>query len=78
MEIFKSKFWTMERRAWLYACLVALSPLLMYIKGFTPDLTAQILEACAVILAVSGGTMALTNLTPNNVVKIGVEVPKDE
>ena len=71
------RFWTMERRAWLYGIVVATAPLLILVSGFTPDLVEQILKVASAVLAVGGGTMALTNLTPNNVFKIGVEVGQD-
>lgn len=68
------KFWTMEKRAWLYGIVVATAPLLILVSGFTPELVEQILKVASAVLAVGGGTMALTNLTPDNVFKIGVEV----
>lgn len=71
------KFWTMEKRAWLYGIVVATAPLLILVSGFTPELVEQILKVASAVLAVGGGTMALTNLTPDNVFKIGVEVGQD-
>ena len=68
------KFWTMQKRAWLYGIVVAVAPLLVVVSGFTPELVEQILRVASAVLAVGGGTMALTNLTPDNVFKIGVEV----
>ena len=76
MKTMTDRFWTMERRAWLYGIVVATAPLLLLVSGFTPELVEQILKVASAILAVGGGTMALTNLTPNNVFKIGVEVDK--
>lgn len=72
-----TKFWTMQKRAWLYGIVVATAPLLILVSGFTPELVEQILKVASAILAVGGGTMALTNLTPDNVFKIGVKVGED-
>ena len=71
------KFWTMRRRSWLYSVMVALVPLLVAV-GTLSDSTAQlVLNVIAALLAVSGGSMALGNLTPDNVFKVGVRVEDD-
>jgi len=71
------KFWTMQKRAWLYSVMVALVPLLVAI-GTLSDETAQlVLNVIAAVLAVGGGSMALGNLTPDNVFKLGVRVDDD-
>jgi len=71
------KFWTMERRAWLYSVMVALVPLLVAVGLLTGDTAQLVLNVIAAVLAVGGGGMALGNLTPDSVVKIAVEVPDD-
>jgi len=70
----KPGFWTMRRRAWLYGVVVALVPLLVAIGMVTGDIAEKILQVVAATLAVGGGSMALTNLTPDNVFKVGVKV----
>jgi hypothetical protein len=71
------KFWTMQRRAWLYSVMVSLVPLLVAIGFLTGDTAQLVLNVIAAVLAVGGGSMALGNLTPDSVVKIAVEVPDD-
>lgn len=71
-------FWTMKRRAWLYSIASSLVPLLVAV-GFMADGTAQlVLNVIAAVLAVGSGSMALSNLTPDNVVKIGVKMGSDD
>jgi thiosulfate reductase cytochrome b subunit len=71
------KFWTMQRRAWVYSVMVALVPLLVAIGLLTGDIAQLVLNVVAAVLAVSGGSMALSNLTPDNVFKLGVKVDRD-
>jgi len=71
------KFWTMQRRAWAYSVMVALVPLLVAVGLLTGEMAQLVLNVIAAILAVGGGSMALSNLTPDNVFKMGVEVPDD-
>lgn len=71
------KFWTMQRRAWAYSVMVALVPLLVAIGLLTNEMSQLVLNVVAAVLAVGGGSMALSNLTPDNVFKMGVEVPDD-
>lgn len=77
MELLTAKFWTAKRRTWLYSIMVALVPVLVTIGTVTPELATQLLNVAAAILAVSGGAMALSNITPDNVVKIGVQVDNE-
>jgi thiosulfate reductase cytochrome b subunit len=72
------KFWTMQRRAWAYSVMVALVPLLVAIGLLTGDLAQLVLNVCAAVLAVGGGSMALSNLTPDNVFKMGVQIDRPE
>jgi uncharacterized membrane protein len=72
------KFWTMQRRSWIYSIMVALVPLLVAVGTLTDELAQLVLNVVAAVLAVGGGSMALANLTPDNVVKIGVEVTEKE
>jgi len=73
-----AKFWTAERRGWLYKVAVAAVPLFVAIGTVTGDLAQLILNVIAALLGVGAGGMALTNLTPDNVYKIAVELPEDE
>lgn len=70
----KPGFWNMRRRAWLYGVVTALVPLLVAIGMLTGDIAEKILQVAAAILAVGGSSMALSNLTPDNVFKVGVKV----
>jgi thiosulfate reductase cytochrome b subunit len=71
------KFWNMQRRAWLYSVMVSLVPLLVAIGLLTGDTAQLVLNVVAAVLAVGGGSMALSNLTPDNVFKLGVKVDRD-
>jgi len=72
--IVMGKFWNMQRRAWLYSVMVSLVPLLVAIGLLTGDTAQLVLNVVAAVLAVGGGSMALSNLTPDNVFKLGVKV----
>lgn len=69
-----NKFWNMQRRSWLYSIMVALVPLLVAVGLLTGDIAQLVLNVCAAVLGVAGGSMALSNLTPDNVFKMGVQV----
>ena len=71
-------FWTAERRAWLYKVAVAGVPLMVAVGIVTGDLAHLILNVLAAVLGVGAGGMALTNVTPDNVFKIAVEIPDEE
>jgi hypothetical protein len=71
------KFWTMRRRSWLYSVMVALVPLLVAVGTLSEPEAQLVLNVVAAVLAVSGGTMALGNLTPDNVFKVGLKVEED-
>lgn len=76
-DVLSPKFWNMKRRSWLYSIATSLVPLLVAV-GLTTEGTAQlILNVVAAILAVGSGSMALSNLTPDNVIKLGLEVDPD-
>jgi len=72
-EIFTPGYWTMKRRSWLYGIVVAAVPLLVAVGTLTNDTAQLVLNVVASILAVGGGSMALNNLTPDNVFKVGLE-----
>jgi hypothetical protein len=72
-EIFTPGFWNMKRRAWLYGIVVAAVPLLVAIGTLTTDIAQLVLNVTAAILAVGGGSMAMANLTPDSVFKVGIE-----
>ena len=69
-----AKFWTMSRRAWLYSIATSAIPLLVAIGLLTGETAQLVLNVIAAILAVGSGGMALANLTPDNVFKVGVRV----
>jgi len=72
------KWWTAERRAWLYKIAVAAVPLCVSIGLVTGDMAQLVLNVLAAVLGVSATGMALTNVTPDSVYKIAVEVDDDE
>lgn len=71
-------FWTAERRGWLYKIAVALVPLLTAVGIVTQDTAQLILNVIAALLAVGAGGMALSNLTPDNVITVGVKLKPEE
>lgn len=77
-NVFSSDFWTAGRRAWLYKVAVSAVPLLIAIGIVTDDLAQLILNVIAAVLGVGAGGMALTNLTPDNVFKIAVQMEEDD
>lgn len=77
-DFISSDFWTAGRRAWLYKVAVAAVPLLIAIGVVSGDIAQLILNVLAAVLGVGASGMALTNLTPDNVFKIAVEVPDED
>lgn len=77
-ELFTASFWTAARRRQVYQVAVALVPLLIAIGFLTPDIAQLVLNVVAALLGVGAGTLALTNLTPDNVWKIAVEVDDEK
>jgi len=73
-----AKWWTAERRAWLYKVAVAAVPLLIAVGLVTGDMAQLILNVLAAVLGVSATGMALTNVTPDSVFKIAVELDDEE
>jgi hypothetical protein len=71
-------FWNESRRAWLYKVAVALVPLFVALGIVTQDIAQLILNVSAALLAVGAGGMALSNMTPDNVIRVGVKVEKEE
>jgi protein-S-isoprenylcysteine O-methyltransferase Ste14 len=78
MDMMTSKFWNESRRAWLYKVVVALVPLLVAVGTVTPEIAQLVLNVVAALLAVGAGGMALSHLTPDNVIRVGVKVEKEE
>ena len=72
------KFWTMQRRAWAYSVMVALVPLLVAVGFLTGETAQLVLNVIAAVLAVGGGSMALSNLTPDDIVKWAVKIEQPE
>jgi hypothetical protein len=70
------KFWTMKRRSYLYSVALSLIPMLVAVGFLTGDVAQLVLNVLAALLAVGSGSMALANLTPDNVVPMGVDSSK--
>lgn len=77
-ELFKPRFWTMERRSWLYSIASSAVPLLVAVGFFTEGMAQLVLNVVAAVLAVGSGSMALSNLTPDTVVKLGFDVDDED
>ncbi len=77
-EVFTKEFWSAARRGWLYKVAVSAVPLLIAIGIVTDDIAQLVLNVLAAVLGVGAGGMALTNLTPDNVFKIAVEVEEGD
>lgn len=73
-ELLSPTFWTMKRRSWLYSVASSMVPLLVAVGFFTEGIAQLVLNVIAAMLAVGSGSMALANLTPDTVVKLGVDV----
>jgi uncharacterized membrane protein len=73
-ELISPSFWTMKRRSWLYSVASSMVPLLVAVGFFTEGIAQLVLNVIAAMLAVGSGSMALANLTPDTVVKLGVDV----
>jgi hypothetical protein len=71
-EVFTERFWNMQRRSWIYGIVVSMVPLLVAIGTLTGDTAQLVLNVVAALLAVGGGSMALGNLTPDTVLRVGV------
>ncbi len=72
------RFWTMTRRSWLYSVMVALVPLLVAVGVLTGDIAQLVLNVVAAVLAVSGGGMALANLSPDDTLKVSLVVSNED
>lgn len=72
------KWWTAERRAWIYKIAVALVPLCVSIGIVTGEEAQLVLNVIAALLGVGASGMALANVTPDNVFKIAVTEDDDE
>jgi len=77
MDILNTGFWNESRRAWLYKVAVAMVPLLVGVGIVTQDIAQLVLNVIAALLAVGAGGMALSNMTPDNVIRVGVKVEKE-
>lgn len=77
-ELLSPGFWTMKRRAWLYSVASSAVPLFVAIGFITEGVAQLVLNVVAAVLAVGSGTMAISNLTPDNVFKVGVKVGDDD
>lgn len=77
-DILTPGFWTMKRRAWLYSVASSAVPLLVAVGFITEGIAQMVLNVTAAILAVGSGTMAISNLTPDNVFKVGLKLGDDD
>lgn len=77
-ELFTEKFWTFDRRKWLYAVMVSLMPILITFGYITGETAGMILSTVGTVLGVGGGAMALGNLTPDNVYTIAVQEEEED
>jgi len=77
-SFFTPKFWNMQRRSWLYSVASSLVPLLVAVGFFTEGTAQLVLNVVAALLAVGSGSMALSHLTPDTVVKLGIDVDDEE
>jgi hypothetical protein len=75
-ELLNVGFWAAGRRAWLYK--VALVPLLVAVGTVTEAIAQLILNVIAAVLAVGASGLALSNLTPDNIIKVGLEIENPE
>lgn len=77
MKLFDGDFWTAKRRTWLYSVVTALVPLLLAVGAMTTEVAEMVLRVAAAVLAVSATGMALSHITPDNVLSVGVTVDDD-
>jgi lysylphosphatidylglycerol synthetase-like protein (DUF2156 family) len=77
-ELLNVGFWTAGRRAWLYKIAVALVPLLVAVGTVTESIAQLILNVIAAVLAVGASGLALSNITPDNIIKVGLEIENPE
>ena len=77
-DVFTKRFWTAEKRAWLYKVAVSAVPLMIAIGIITDDIAQLVLNVLAAVLGVGAGGMALSNLTPDDIFKVGLQVDEDE
>jgi len=71
------KFWNMQRRSYLYSVALALVPMFVAVGMLTGDLAQVILNVLAAILAVGSGSMALANLTPDNLIHVVLDTEEE-
>jgi hypothetical protein len=74
MKLFDGDFWTAKRRTWLYSVVTALVPLLLAVGVMTGEIAEMVLRVAAAVLAVSATGMALSNITPDTVLSVGLDV----
>lgn len=77
-DLFSRDFWTAGRRRYIYQIAVAAVPLLIAVGFLTPDIAQLVLNVVAAALGVGAGSLALTNLTPDDVFKIAVQLPDED
>lgn len=78
MKLFEKDFWTAKRRTWLYSVVTALVPLMLAVGVMTSDVAELVLKVAAAVLSVSATGMALSNITPDNVLSVGLAVEDDD
>lgn len=77
-DVFSPGFWTMKRRAWLYGVAMSVVTLLIALGQLTEGTASLIMNVVATVLVVGSNSMALANLTPDNVFKVGVELKEKQ
>ena len=77
-DILTPTFWTAERRGWLYKTAVAAVPLFVAIGIVTGETAQLILNVLAALLGVGASGLALSNVTPDNIITVGLKVEEEE
>jgi len=77
MEKFE-QFWTMKRRSYVYSVALALVPMLVAVGMLTGDVAQLVLNVIAALLAIGSGSMALANLTPDDMIYVGLSMEEEE
>lgn len=72
------KFWTMKRRSYLYSVALSLVPMLVALGLLTGDVAQVVLNVIAAVLAVGSGSMALSNLTPDDTIYVSMRVDNED
>lgn len=77
-DILSASFWTAEKRSWVYKTAVAAVPLLVSIGIVTGDTAQLVLNVLAAVLGVGASGMALSNITPDTILTVGLKIDDEE